>query len=352
MNCRRCAVAAALLCAACGKPPVSPSHEPRFAIELPGHPGGLPVRRILAYEGRGSSTQIAFSSLTAVSWRARTPDSPDTLQLDFSAEGSRARIVSYAINLTGKKKLGDHRARLNESVQLTELRDVGYHPFTLRVLPATPPPRPAPALLSNAPSIRIEATEENWDTFTIAVHNLSPHAVVAYAICRAKTARDDGCGASQGTAARPVIPVGGTDERGGFAGSPLVLRCALFDDGSWEGDPDLIAGMKVQLAANDAMHRHIDQLTARILSDPSLDDAARIGRIRAGIDALPEKLAPALIRKALAGVPVKGLTSPQEHILEYLFHNAKWGASANLDRFKPGGPVTLAQFWATTHNSR
>jgi hypothetical protein len=122
-----------------------------------------------------------------------------------------------------------------------------------------------------------------------------------------------------------------------------VFRCVLFDDGSWEGDPAIIAKIKTQRAATEAMIRQIDEVAALILADTSLDDAARIERIRAEIDALPEELAPALIRRALAGLPVHRLSDAEQHSLEYQLHNVKWGAAANLNQF------TLAQFWAATH---
>jgi hypothetical protein len=345
MHSRSFVLATALLLAACGRPPAAPSHEPRFAIELP----GSPPSHILAVEGGGWSTPIPFSSLTEISWRAQTTDAPVTLQLDFSAEGDRARIVSYAIYPTHRNKLGDHRARLNESVKLTELQNLGYLPFSLRVLPVTPPPRPMPAVSSDAPSIRMEAVGQNWDTFTLAVHSLSPHAAVAFAVGQVKTPRDDGYETKQGSATRPAIPAGGTTtvEQGGAG--PIVFRCVLFDDGSWEGDPAIIAKIKTQRAATEAMIRQIDEVAALILADTSLDDAARIERIRAEIDALPEELAPALIRRALAGLPVHRLSDAEQHSLEYQLHNVKWGAAANLNQFKPGGRITLAQFWAATH---
>jgi hypothetical protein len=345
MNSRRFALAAALLLAACARPPATPSHEPRFVIELP----GSPPSHILAVEGGGWSTPIPFSSLTEISWRAQTTDAPVTLQLDFSAEGDRARIVSYAIYPDRRNKIGDHRARLNESVKLTELQNLGYLPFSLRVLPVTPPPRPMPAVSSDAPSIRMEAVGQSWDFFTVAVHNLSPHAVLAFAAGRVKTPCDDDYGIKQGTAARPAIPAGGTVAGEYSWDRPVVLRCALFDDGSWEGDPAIIAKIKTQRAATEAMARQIDEVAALILVDTSLDDAARIERIRAGIDALGEKPAPALIRRALAGLPVHRLSDAEQHLLEYDLHSLKWNAAANLNQFKPGGRITLAQFWAATH---
>jgi hypothetical protein len=341
MNSRRFVLAAALLLAACGRPPAAP----RFAIELP----GSPPSHALAFDGGGSSTQIEFSSLTETSWRAQTTDAPVTLQLDFSAERDRARIVSYAIYPTHRNKLGDHRARLNESVKLTELQNLGYQPFTLRVLPVTPPPRPMPAVLSDAPSIRMEVVKQNWDSVTLAVHNLSPHAVLAYAVGQVKTSRDHSYNSTGGSIAFPAIPAGGTITVEQDRADPIAFRCALFDDGSWEGDPDIIAQIKTQRAATEAMTRQIDDLAAPILADTSLDDAARIDRIRAGIDALPEKPAPEVIRRALAGLPVHRLSDAQQHLLEYDLHSLKWHAAANLDQFKPGGRITLAQFWAATH---
>jgi hypothetical protein len=106
------------------------------------------------------------------------------------------------------------------------------------------------------------------------------------------------------------------------------------------------------LAASEAIERQIDEVAARALSDPSLDDAARVERIREGVDALSEKLSPTLVRKALAGVPVRGLTFHQESSLEYTLHNIKWHTSDSLAHFKTGGRVTLAQYWAVTHPAR
>ena len=233
MNSRRFVLAAALLCAACGKPPAAPSREPRFAIELPGHPPS----HILVFDGGGSANQLPFSSLTEDSVLAQTTDAPVTLQLDYSAEGGRARIVSYAIYQSGRKKLGDHRARLNETVRLAELQKLGYLPFTVRVLPPAPPPRPNPDLSSDAPSIRIEVVKQNWDSFTLAVHNLSPHAVVAFAVGEVPTPHGDGYRTTRGTPARPAISPVGTITFEHYGAGPILVRYASFDDGSWEGDP-------------------------------------------------------------------------------------------------------------------
>jgi hypothetical protein len=155
MNSPRFVVAAALLLTACGRPPAAPSHEPRFAIELP---GSSPVH-VLVFDRGGTSSRFPFSLLTGTSWRARTPDQPETLQLFYSAEGDRAHIVSYAIYDASRKKLGDHRARLNESVKLTELQNLGYLPFSLRVVSGTPPARPMPVVSSDAPDEQEHALE-------------------------------------------------------------------------------------------------------------------------------------------------------------------------------------------------
>ena len=350
MNSLRYVLAAALIGAACGTRPAAPSREPRFAIELP----GPPPSHALVFDRGGTSHQIPFSSLTEISVHARTTDTPVTLQLDYSAEGDRARIVSYAIYQSGRKKLGDHRARLNESVKLAELQTLGYLPLTIRVLPATPPARPQPALSSDAPSIRVEAVRQNWDSFTLALHNLSPHAVLAYAAGQLKTPRDDGYNTTEGTAAHPAIPAGGTVTVEHSGAGPIVVRCALFDDGSWEGDPAIVASMKARQAATAALRRQIDEVAARILADTSLDDAARVVRIGAGIDALPEKPAPALIRQALTGLPVHQLGDMEQHALEYTLHNVKWSETAGLRQFVPGGVrgMTLAQFWSATHQAQ
>ena len=337
MNFLRFVLASVLLCAACKRPPATPaapSCEPRFAIELP----GLPPSHSLISDCSLTAAQIPFSSLTEISWRAQTTDAPVTLQLDLSPEGDRARIVSYAIYLTGRKKLGDHHARLNESVRLTELQNLGYLPFAIR---------PMPALSSDAPSIRMEVARQSWDSCTIALHNLSPHAAVAFAV-----GQDYSYDTIQGTAAHPVIPAGGTVTVERSRSGPIVLRCVLFDDGTWEGDPAIPASLRVRVAATEALRRQIDKVAARILSDTSLDDDARLTRIRAGISALPEKPAAALIRRALAGLPVHRLSDAQQHIVEHDLHDVKGQEAAGLSQFEPGRGRTLVQFWTATHSSR
>jgi hypothetical protein len=347
MNPQRFVVAGTLLCAACGRPPAAPSREPRFAVELP----GSPPSHVLVSDGGFSSIPISFSSLTEISRRAQTTDAPVTLQLDFSAEGNRARIVSYAIYPNRRNKIGDRRARLNESVKLTELQNLGYLPLTLRVLPATPPRRPMPKLLSDAPSIRMEVVRQNWDSVTLAVHNLSAHAALAFSIGQAET-RDFGYSTTYPPPVRPAIPAGGalTVEQGGTG--TIELRCVLFDDGSWEGDPAVIAKIKPEWAATQALHAQIEEVAARAFSDTSLDDAARIDRIRAGIDAIPEMPSPALIRRALAGLPVHRLSDGEQHLLEDKLHGFKSTESDRLSQFQPGRGMTLAEFWTATHRAR
>jgi len=207
-------------------------------------------------------------------------------------------------------------------------------------------------LSSLAPSVRIAFSKQEWDSIEISLRNLSPHAVVAYVVSEASGPCDRTESVRQSTAAHPAIAAGASVTVSPGGNGPISVRAALFDDGSWEGDPIAIAPLRAGMAAMAALRRQINEAAARILSDPTLDDNTRIGRLRTAIDAVPEKPAPAIIRKALAGLPVPRLSDTQQKILESNLHNLKWSEAAGLNQFTPGRDLTLAQFWEITHAAR
>ena len=126
--------------AACRKLP----HVPRFAIELQ-----RPRRRLpLAWWSTTARQRFSVAAgLSAPGLRPahQPPAGWETLELNYAEDGDKVKVTVYALHqeydarrhatIFRSQKLGAHTARLQESVHLAELQQLGYLPFSLRVVP-------------------------------------------------------------------------------------------------------------------------------------------------------------------------------------------------------------------------
>jgi len=112
--------------------------------------------------------ELSAESLTPIA-ETNSPPAPATLSLDFKADGPN---VIATVLTQGHKLLGRHTVHPYEFVELNEIANLGYRPFTLMIAEAAPPAEHT-ALVSNAPSLRIEATTTNQFECAMTVTNLS-----------------------------------------------------------------------------------------------------------------------------------------------------------------------------------
>ncbi len=235
---------------------------------------------------------------------------PSALRLELKTSGDTVSIVATVLygdfdtaKATGSvediphETFATHSVKLNEEVTFPELQRFGLEPITFRIVTPQPATANQPALHSNALSVNLDdyATRDRI-TGTLTVHNLSAKTVVAY---RVGSSTDGESGWSEETLARIAPGATGqltvSDNSGTAANgtcmedpkSPVIfLQAALYDDGSYEGNLPIAAGLAAHRLGHDMQRQRIRSLAEQILADPDLEVSGTIERIRAAVNQL------------------------------------------------------------------
>ena len=186
-------------------------------------------------------------------------------------------------------------------MELTELKEIGYEPFSLKVVKAVPPPTPHPVLISKVLSITIALTDDEMASYdgscAVILHNNSPRSVLAFALGEGLWVGPDARGrpviAPQANSEKEIVSCG----RAGEAAQPeIMVAAALFSDGAAEGDDTAAARLKANQITELTQNRLITPIIDGILQDNSMNDDARIARIKEEIFHLPSEPDPAMVR--------------------------------------------------------
>jgi hypothetical protein len=216
---------------------------------------------------------------------------------------------------------------------------------------------------SRARSLHISFEGQDGIDYKFKVHNDSSHAVTAFSLLLVpdgvqKVAGTYLChgqcsGSSQiGDNARPVIKAGESTldlsfEITSVVNGAIVVEAALFDDESFEGDPQasgfLLASQIGGQAAHDRLKPNIDSVMSS-----SLDDTSKANEIHSEVDGLANHLEPGMIETFKLWFPdlpdcnhpyaramKKALVSNKQHVLDTLDQSISQG-------------IPLAQWWNTT----
>lgn len=205
----------------------------------------------------------------------------DALKLDFRLERGEVSADLYTLpagknpeRYSQQKRIGRHSAGLNGTIRLTELKDLGFQPLSLRVTAVNEPP---PEVVSKAPSIEAHPTGAGGPAANVSLHNLSKRTVVA---CELK----DGPGGTVwfAPAGQSVIgPRASKDIR--VSSQFATLSAVLFDDGSWEGDAEEAAVLAGRQIGYSISMRRLTPPIDRIMQDTAASDSAKVDRIKAEI---------------------------------------------------------------------
>ena len=242
----------------------------RFAVTLKKPGDSSPPHYIVVRESGGSATYLDCSQLAQVpGWTASHPDEkrPSTLEITFNAASDAVAITATAffgdkfdmndnpdtLASLPRKSAGTYTARVNESVLLIGMTEVGLQPVTAEVVTAHDPGGVHPLFISEVPSVQLELTGQNRESFTLALHNVSSRAVTGYLICSAYANKSGAsCNGTKGSAKHAIviaanatltIPYGlnhsGRDTPNGYVPDPdpsiVILKGVVFSDGGVEG---------------------------------------------------------------------------------------------------------------------
>jgi hypothetical protein len=101
--------------------------------------------RVVVRDGLGSDSRFPLAAFPPAGAGATHPTGWEILDLNYAEQGDAVRVTVYAMHqeydtrrssaIYRSKKLGVHTARMRESVRISEMEQLGYLPFTIRVGP-------------------------------------------------------------------------------------------------------------------------------------------------------------------------------------------------------------------------
>jgi hypothetical protein len=358
----------------------TPVQQPRFALEI--SEDGVPPRFVNVPEVGGVSSIFFHPShhpLLGHEAGNSEETEPSAVELICKVDGDAVAITATAVfgpfdktdtsvSLRGhpQQKIGTYSPHLNESIMLREMEQFGLQPWTIRIVNAQMPTPASLPTVNEVPSIQPEILGKDREGYRIALRNLSSLAVTAFLV---ETTFDHNSNFQEGNDRGVLIAPGANHEFRLFcdtsasktassmapapAACAFILKAALFADGSYEGDVSAAAGLAARPIAALFQSRCVHELIDNILTDSSLDDTARLARIRSELPKLFEQSAPAIleqIRLRFPGLPPAGLGYVNASIIGELAFGKKRALRAleEFERLPEQGPSSrsLTQWWS------
>jgi len=361
----------------------------RFAVEIRSADGLGPLNAttpeyVTIPDASNYVTSSLFygSSLRRLTNAPTGTDQPSALRLEYKVEGDTVFITATvfhgdfdqqntpsSLDKLRRQTLATHSGKLNDSVTLPELEQVGLEPVTLRIVTAQSESPYRPLTRSDAPSIQMEYAPFDRNFGTLTLHNLSSKAVNAFRVGSSEeTGSGDGMEEDKGGLpvlvapdssfqTRIGVPHSGRPVNGIFVEDPqpqyVILQSVLFADGSYEGEARFAAEMAAREFGAKVQHLRIKRLAGPILADGSLDDESKIDRIRAAIQQLstsPDAETVAQFHAQYPALPEDALTKAESYLgramksenesMNHLIQENEPMFQQNRQR------LTLARWWA------
>ena len=352
---------------------------PKFEAEI-SRPNGYPPHFAPIYE-HGSSFTSSPDKIPG--WKSPDAGHPQATayRLDLKVEGDAVVLTPIVIlgpfdflgapqSLEGvpQQKLSSYTLHVNDSVTLVELQQFGLASTTVRIV-APKPSVGTPLLVSSkALSIQVESVEEDQrESYKVTLHNVSSKSVIGLAY-----GPDDGSGEgmTSGNSSHPIIKPGAIYELRtwlphsghitpkGFVEDlnpypEFVITGVLFDDGSFEGESLAVAKLEMIQMAHRVQGERVMQLVDFIISDQTIDDDAKIARIRSEVPKLSDEPAPSMLESIHARHPDLPASAGKflSRMLENDMSSEKNPILYNLksyERFNKNGPskLSLEKWWS------
>lgn len=165
---------------------------------------------------------------------------------------------------------------------------------------------------SQAPSLKIAFAGQDGPAYKFQVENSAAHTVIGYMIVAAPAGVERAQGkllcqgqcsgtVALGDRARPVIKAGGsvelTYDAASLAGGAIIVRSALFDDESYEGNELSAAYLVARQIGNQTEYDRIVPLVGSIVFSNAIQESAKAERILLKVDETPVALTPALVQR-------------------------------------------------------
>lgn len=294
--------------AAAQRPPLKASDFNVEILNLDDHPHVLAL-----YEPPARGSYIAHVNLKRIgNWKpsAEVRVEVSALRLQFWLEGNtpQLEVTAYLDKISTRsnpewERMATTKVVLralvpDETVTISETERFGIQPFQVRTFRAQPWSVGPPLITNKTQALNVDSVSEARPTYTLKVRNVSHKAINAIQYYGIENDRKQG---GSGSSATPLIPAGRifmiqqrfdfTEER--LKTKPqvvkreIVISSVVFDDGSFEGEPDAAAEMAADMMGSRIQLTRVIPLLRKLAARPG-GDADQLKTLQKDIAALSE----------------------------------------------------------------
>jgi len=308
--------------AAAQRPPLRASDYNVELLDLDDRPHIFTI-----YEPPARGGYIAHVNLKRISdWKAsaEVPFAAAALRLQFWLEGNtpQLEVTAYLGKIAPRSNPGEWEKMAtaivvsrslapDETVTISETDKFGIQPFQVRAFRAQPWSVGPPQITNKTQSLTVDSFSEARPAYTLKVRNVSHKAINAIHSYGLENDRKQG---GSGSSATPLIPAGRifviqqrfalseerlkTNEQSEPTKREIVIAAIVFDDGTFEGEPDQAAEMAANMTGDRIQLLRINSLVDAV-SDSALRDPEQFKKLKSDIAKLSEEVDPAVTNELM-----------------------------------------------------
>lgn len=306
-----------------------PNVPSRLALEVTYYAGRAPAFQVVppADSKPGGSLYGMFGLIA--SWKQKAGTEPiQGVHVISNLEGDAVRV--YVSTLSGAKALEKEEPvtsfliRENEKVVVSELKQCGIEPFGIKLVTVAPPSLPLPSIDNRVESLTVVNTDVAYDstlpTYKLTVVSQANKNIIALGI----DVLADGRVALTGTRQNPEgqifmapgeyyqLKVGGVRRSQpvgeGYApataqNQQILIKGAVFEDGTYVGDPGIAVWVRATRAGEKFIIPKLLALLAEAISSADTDVVKGLKNLESQVTALSTDADPELVKSTAAGFP-------------------------------------------------
>lgn len=314
----------------------------RLALEVTFYPGRKPAYQNVPVGKAQGAWYGLFGRIG--SWRPPA-EAPVTkaVRIVPSVEGDAVRVVvsllSGAKSLENEEQVASYLIRENEKISTEELKQFGIEPFGIKLIRVAPTLLPAPTvILRGVTSIVVlnaVSVDATLPSYKITLFNQSSKNIVALTVDVVTGDKTETTSSPREPFGQPLIlagknyelrelaPTRARETPGGFepttlSNSQVLIKAAVFDDGTYEGDPESAAMIRAFRAGEKMELPRLVTALDKALNSEVTDVSEALRSLEAEVSLVSSDADTDLVQGLASEFPQLGKPAPEriKHAME------------------------------------
>jgi len=301
----------------------------RLALEITFYPGRKPAyQTVPGPDSKPSGAWFGLFARTA-SWQAPAGEQPaEAVRVISRVEEDAVRITVSILSGSkaweNEQRVGTYLIRETEKISIDDLKLFGIEPFQIKLVRVNPNiPAVPPVILKGVESVVVinsMAKETTLPSYRIILHNQSNKNIVALGVDVVTGGKAQMTSKPRGIDGQPLIPAGkeywltvaapnrAQATPGGYVPtSPtdqqIVIKAAVFDDGTYEGDAETAVVVKGYQAGEKMVLRRLIPLLETAVNSSNADLKEALRNLESEVSSVATDADPKIVRTMSSEFP-------------------------------------------------